>query len=145
MSAEAAKVVSFPTPEKATSERTFTQRWGGKPDLFEKGYLPVPTHFLELYDSLNITGGEAIFLLHLMDHKWDKKHPFPSYKTLAKRLGCSDKMARNHAASLETKKLLKRLPRVGRPNRFDLSPLFEALQAAVEKKAQQKPKKKTAA
>ncbi len=85
MSADTTKVVSFPTPEKVSSERTFTQRWGGKPDLFGKGYLPVPTHYLELYASLNITSGESLFLLHLMDHKWDKKHPFPSYKTLAKR------------------------------------------------------------
>ena len=31
----------------------------------------------------------------------------------------------------EQKQLLKRLPRVGRTNRFDLSLLFEALQTAV--------------
>lgn len=142
MQTQTANVVSFPTPTEAKADRTFTKRWGNKPDLFGKGYLPLPTNFLELYSSLNITNSEAMFLLHLMDHKWDDKHPFPSYKTLAKRMSCSDKMARNHAASLETKKLLLRLPRIGRPNRFDLSPLFTALQSATEKAAALKAKKK---
>ena len=143
MTTEAAKLVSFPAPEKADAERKFTQRWGGKPDFFDKGYLPVPTNFLELYSTLNLTTGEALFVLHLMDHKWDARNPFPSYKTLAKRMGVSDKMVRNHAFSLEIKKLLRRQFRVGRPNRFDLTPLFEALQAAIEKKAQQRAKKKS--
>ena len=38
-------------PVEAKADRTFTKRWGSKPDLFGKGYLPLPTHFLELYSS----------------------------------------------------------------------------------------------
>ena len=145
MSTEATKLVSFPAPERVESDRKFTQRWGGKPDVFARGYLPVPSHFLELYATLNMTTGEALFFLHVMDHKWDSKLPFPSYKTLAKRMDVSDKMVRNHALSLEIKGLLRRKFLVGRPNRFDFTPLFEALQAAIEKQAEQKTKKKSGA
>jgi hypothetical protein len=136
MGAKPKKDVEFPTPEQAASSRTFTTRWGGKADLFLKGYLPVPSAFLEHYAALNppINSSEAIFVLQLMDHKWDSKHPFPGYKKIAKRMGISDKMARTHAQSLETKKYLQRQMRVGRTNRFDLSPLFEALASVIEKK-----------
>ena len=46
-------------------------------------------------------------------------------------MGVSDKMARRYAQSLEQKGYLRRLVRVGRTNRFNLTPLFDALRAAV--------------
>jgi len=81
-------------------------------------------------------------VLHLMDFKWDEKHPFPGYKRLGLRMGVSDKMARRHAQSLETKGYLKREMRVGQTNRFDLIPLFDALKSALDaakKKAARNP------
>ena len=46
-----------------------------------------------------------------MEYKWDERAPFPSYKTLARRMGISDKMARRHAQSLEAKRYLRRVAR----------------------------------
>ena len=79
-----------------------------------------------------------MFVLHLMDFKWDAKLPFPGYKTLAKRMGVTDKMARNHAHSLEIKKYLLRHMRIGRTNRFDLSPLSDALALIIARRNKQK-------
>lgn len=72
-----------------------------------------------------------------MEFKWDSKEPYPAYKTLARRMGISDKMARRHAQSLEIKGYLKRQIRRAKTNRFDLNPLFDALLKAVP---DQKPK-----
>lgn len=99
------------------------------PELLENGFVPVPDSFLQLYSKLvpPLTSGEALFVIQLMNFKWDKQAPFPSYHTLAKRMGISDKMARRHAASLESKKYLLRISRIGGTNRFNLSNLFAAL------------------
>jgi hypothetical protein len=136
--ATAKNVVAFPGDEKASSVHGFAQRWGGEElfrELFGKGYVPVPSLFLQHYARLipPLNSGEAMFVLQLMDFKWDAKHPFPGYKTIAKRMGVTDKMARTHAKNLETSKYLIRHMRVGRTNRFDLTPLFEALARSIAK------------
>lgn len=113
--------------------RSLTKRWKHE-ELFDLGFVAVPTLFLRHYAHLKpkrLTIGEAMFVLHLMEFKWDADAPFPGYATLAKRMGISDKMTRRHAQSLEAKKYLKRELRVGLTNRFDLSPLFDALLKAV--------------
>ena len=95
----------------------------------------MPTSFLRHYAHLKpnrLTTGEALFVLHLMEFKWDADAPFPGYATLAQRMGISVKMARRHAQTLEAKKYLKRRIRVGKTNRFDLSPLFDALLHATQ-------------
>ena len=104
----------------------------------------MPTLFLHHYAHLKphpLSPGEALFVLHLMEFKWDAKAPFPGYKTLAGRMGLSDKMVRRYAQSLETKKYLNRVVRVGRTNRFDLTPLFDALSKAVDQEQKRDQKK----
>jgi transposase len=66
--------------------------------------------------------------------KWGKDSPFPSYKRIANLMGISVKMARRHAQSLEQKRLLVRQVRRGQPNRFNLEPLFQALEKRLESK-----------
>ena len=116
-------------------KRYFTKRWG-KARLFTKGFLPVPTLFLQQYAHLDppLNGGEALFVLQLMDFKWDSDPPFPSYETLAQRMGISDKMARTHAKNLERKGYIRRQGRSGRTNCFDLEPLLNALDRKVPSK-----------
>jgi helix-turn-helix protein len=110
--------------------RSYANRWKHAA-LVQGGYLVVPTAFLQHYARLKpypLTSGEALFVLHLMEFKWDEDAPFPGYKTLAVRMGISDKMARRHAQSLETKGYLRRVIRTGQTNQFDLTPLFDLLQ-----------------
>jgi len=47
-------------------------------------------------------------------------------------MGVSDKMVRRYAANLEGKSYLKREARIGSTNTFNLTPLFQALQNALD-------------
>jgi len=113
---------------KKKKKYTFKERWA--PELESDGHVQVSTFFLENYHHLkpyDLTHGEAMFVIHLMQHKWGTDAPFPAYKTIAQRMGVSTKTARRFAASLEHKKYLHRKMRVGATNRFDLSKLLAAL------------------
>jgi hypothetical protein len=115
--------------ETRSSATRFVQRWGSDRRLFVKGQLPVPSLFFESYACLNppLNSGEALFVLQLMNFKWGRNAPFPSYRSIAKRMGISVKMARTHAQNLESKGYLWREIVSGRTNRFNLDPLFNAL------------------
>lgn len=109
-------------------QRGPAERW--TPQLVKGGWTPVSDFFLHYYHALSppITHGEAMLIIQLMTHKWDKEPPFPAFKTLAKRMGIRPAQARALARSLEKKKYLERQKRVGQPNRFKLEPLFEKLE-----------------
>jgi hypothetical protein len=127
-------------PER--KDRSFAARWKHD-ELFAKGFVPVPVHFLELYAQLKpfpLTAGEAMFILHVMQFKWGDEAPFPGYKRIAAQMGISHKMARTHAKSLETKRLLRREMRVAQTNRFDLTPLFDALNKIASGAKKSKPR-----
>lgn len=119
-------------PESAPRRRSYASRWK-HPELVQDGYLVVPSAFLYHCTTLKphaLNSGKALFVINLMAFKWDEEAPSPGYKTLAARMGISDKMAHRHAQSLEIKGYLSRQIRTGQTNRFDLTPLFDALQRA---------------
>ena len=127
-------LVAFPDPSGGSNHK-LAIRWGGHDSLFADGWVGVPDAFLRHYATLKpygLTHSEAMFVLQLMAYKWTSKAPFPSYGTLAKRMGVTDKMVRRYAAQLEEKGYLKREARIGSTNAFDLTPLFDALQRAIE-------------
>jgi len=70
-----------------------------------------------------------------MVYKWDEQAPFPGYKALADRMGVSEVYARKLGRSLNAKGHIRRQPRVGQTNLFDLQPLFDRLatHAAAER------------
>src|SRR5688500_11912238 len=114
----------------ATPSRRFADRWTEK-IVKAKGCTPI-YYFLHNYHRLNVTTPEAMFIVHLMSFKWDAKHPRPGLPKIAKRMGITPTAVRNHARSLEVrKKLLNRIMRVGRPNLFDLTPLFRKLEKMI--------------
>ncbi len=125
-------------PSADVPDRSHAARWGGHAVLFDSGYVPTPTAFLKHYSRMgtsSLTTAEAMFVLQLMVHKWDQKAPFPSYATIAKRMGISTAYARRLARDLQIKGLLRRAVRVGTTNRFDLTPLFAKLASVVEQEA----------
>lgn len=111
--------------------RTYADRWK-HPELLESGYLVVPSVFLRLYSRMGLTHNEALFVLHVMEFKWDRAAPFPSYTTLARRMGISAKMVRRYAQALDKKGCLQRVIRTGNTNRFNLEPLFDKLLKTVQ-------------
>jgi DNA-binding MarR family transcriptional regulator len=72
-----------------------------------------------------------MFVLQVMSFKWGEQAPFPSYATLAKRLGTGSKTVQRQAKALEDKGYLRREKRQGRSNAFELTPLFDSLLEAV--------------
>ena len=116
----------------------FAKKWAA--ELEDDGHVQVSTFFLENYHRLEpypLTHGEAMFVVHLMQHKWGEDAPYPAYKTIAKRMAVSDKTARRLAKSLEDKKYLVREIRQANTNRFHLSGLMDAL-VGLRKKAKEK-------
>ena len=112
---------------------SFAARWKHG-ELFNQGYVPVPSQFLFHYANLkphSLSAGEAMFVLHLMSFKWGAENPFPGYARLAKRMGVTEKMVRRYAKSLEEKKYLVRQPREGKSNSYDLTLLFDALKKSM--------------
>jgi hypothetical protein len=120
-----------------STKRSLTTRWGEHPALIEDGWVGVPVSFLTNYGRLiqhgGITTAEAMFVIQLMAFKWDEAEPFPSYETLARRMGVTPKQARRYARNLEEKGFLSRTLRIGNTNSFDLQPLFDALNDALHK------------
>lgn len=112
------------------------KRWGNHESLLEGGWVGVPIAFLSNYGNLlqygGLTAAEAMFVLQLMAFKWTEQAPLPSYSTLAKRMGITDKQARRYAKAFEEKGFLRRTPRIGSSNSSDLQPLFYALAAALQ-------------
>lgn len=127
-------VVEMPDRSDNSTASKLAKRWGGHDVLFSKpeGWVGVPDAFLRLYSKLQLTVGEAMFIVQLMTFKWTANAPFPSYKRLAKRMGLTDKMLRRYAAQVEAKGYLRRQARIGSTNSFDLQPLFDALAAALQ-------------
>ena len=140
-SATGASTVQLKTP------RTYADRWK-HPELLQSGYVVVPTDFLRYYSLLkpySLTHGEALFVIHLMEFKWDRAAPFPSYGTLARRMGVTTKMARRYAQKLEQKGFLERVVRTGNTNLFDLTPLFDKLLEVVQANARTVPTERQSA
>ena len=126
----ASSVSPEPQPKK---QRTYADRWQ-HPELLEGGYVVIPSSFLHHYSRLKphgLTHGEALLVIHLMAFKWTADAPFPSYATLARRMGVTAKMAQRYAKQLEQKGCLRRLIRTGNTNLFDLTPLFNKLLEVV--------------
>ena len=88
--------------------------------------------FLEKYADLGITTSEAMFIIQLMKHKWDRNAPYPGLVGIAKRMGMTPTAARSHGRSLERKGYLVRQMRVGQTNLFNLQPLFRALEIQLD-------------
>ena len=108
-------------------------RW--HPKFKDENWVPVLHFFLENYHRLKpypVTHSEAMFVIHLMQFKWDSQAPYPGYKRIAKTMGVSDKSARRYAQALEQKKYLKRKIRKAQTNEFNLKPLMEALVSLKE-------------
>jgi len=127
--------------EPRTVKRNVESRWT---KALAKSFTPISDFFLDNYHKLPkpLTSSEAMLVIHLMRYKWDEDEPFPSFKTLGRKMGITPTAVRNHARSLEKGKgYLRRIMQIGRPNRFDLKPLFVALEKLQAQEAAKEAKK----
>lgn len=105
---------------------SIASRWTDK--LAGEGFTPISIVFLDSYALLDITNNEAMFIVHLMRFKWNDKMPFPGLNKIAEKMNVSHISVRKYARDLETKGFLIRKMRKGLTTRYDLTPLFKALE-----------------
>lgn len=115
--------VEEPPRKKWDVKKVWTKKLG-------KSFTPISSYFLANYHRLPfpISQMELALIVHLVSYKWDEAPPRPSFKSLAKRIGRSPEAIRQAARSLERSGYLKREMVTGRPNLFDLTPLFNAVE-----------------
>src|SRR5688572_56521 len=118
---------------KADAQRQVADRW--TPRIAGGGWTPVSDFFLKNYHRLRTTHSEAMVLIHLVSFKWDAAAPFPSLKTIGKRMGITVASVRSHLRNLEGKGFLTRQMRVGKTNRFHLLGLFGAIERLMDEDA----------
>lgn len=118
----------LPAPPASRKPSSVSRAW--TPQLAKTHYTTIVRGFLNNYSSLDppLSIEEAMFVIHLMQHKWNENAPYPGYRRLARLMGVSDKSVRRYAKSLEKKKYLIRIARPNDTNKFDLRPLFDALE-----------------
>jgi DNA-binding MarR family transcriptional regulator len=103
-------------------------------------FCPVSSYFLHNYYRLRphegaqgLTSTEAMTLIQIIDHKWDRRAPWPTLGTLAKRLGSTERTVRATIKRLEALGYIQReyAPHGG-PNRYHLDGLFKALEQMMD-------------
>ena len=118
------------------STHSVEMRWTPR---LAKQFCPVSSYFLANYARLKphpnargLTSSEAMFIIQLMDFKWDERMPYPTMNTLAERLGVGRRSARKTASNLVEQGYLNRVEMPYGPNRYDLEPLFKALESLMD-------------
>jgi DNA-binding MarR family transcriptional regulator len=114
-------------PNSANS--SFAKQWSSS--LVSFGFTQISDVFLKSYSALApypLTHGEAMFIIHLFQFKWNEDAPFPSYRKLASMMGLTEKSVKRYARQLERKGYLVRDKRDGRTNEFNLTGLINALE-----------------
>jgi len=113
------------------------------PRLAKKGFCAVPSFLLANAYRLKPHEGasglrplEVLTLIQLLDHKWDRRAPFPTVTRLAIRMGVSTRTVRGALKSLEDLGLLQReYSETGGPSRYHLDGLFARLEAMMDEDA----------
>lgn len=134
---EAMAPAATPAAPSTSVDRGVAARW--TPKLGVK-FCAVSSFFLANYHRLHeghepkpLYPTEVLVIIHLIDHKWDARAPFPTVGLLAKRMSLSERAVRDATRSLEQRGLLRRESAVySGPNRYHLEPLFERLEAMME-------------
>lgn len=136
-------------PKAAQDDKnSLTTKWGKQ--TMAVGFTVLPSVLLRSQARLNIKCNELAVLVHLIEHWWrPSAMPWPSKKTIAERLGVSDKTVQRAMVKLEKEKLIQRNSRYlktskGRTtNEYDLSPLVERLHGIAEETARADAEAKT--
>lgn len=109
-------------------------KWGEA--VAKRGFTQIPNYLLMLNQFLveeaRMTPIEQLVVFQLVGAWWKKDQlPFPSMKTLADRIGASERQVQRAVNVLEKKGFLKRVRRIRRhviaSNAYDMQPLVEIL------------------
>lgn len=101
-------------------------------EILARGHTAIPNLVLNYYVPLGLTGPEVLFTIHVWQHWWSDRDPYPSLRTIATRMGISVRQAKRYVESLEGKGFLRVVERFlpdgsQTTNEFDYSPLIRAV------------------
>lgn len=117
--------------DTAKFEKSIRGRWGASLANSKSGYVTLPNVLLNYYSLLGMSEIELVFILQVMSYKWTSAKPYPSFNTIAHKMGKSRDTVQGYARSLESKRLLKRVQRTGYSSKIDVSPLIQILEEIV--------------
>lgn len=105
-------------------------------EILARGHTAIPNLVLNYYVPLGLTGPELLFTIHVWQHWWSDRDPYPSLRTIASRMGISVRQAKRYVESLESKGFLRVVERFlpdgsQTTNEFDYSPLIHAVVKAA--------------
>ncbi len=122
-----------------SKEHAINEKWGEKLGEISKwrraglgGFIPVVRSFLRLYSKVGLSPTEAMFVIHLMDSKWDIRHPTVKTKILAERMNVSLPQLKRYIRSLEGKGMKTEYVPQKRWHIFDLTVLLEKFAQVAE-------------
>lgn len=138
------------TAEAPPQERSVANRL--TPRLAEEGWVAVPALLLRHMARFPCSRGpdglspvEVLLLVQLLSFKWTSEAPYPPIKVLAERLGRTERSVYSILSGLKKKGLINwerglsgRDGEPGRANRYDLGPLFRALEQLADEDRERK-------
>jgi DNA-binding transcriptional regulator YhcF (GntR family) len=86
------------------------RKWGKL--AIQAGWLGFPSVFLQRQRALRLDPLDLNILLQIADHWWEQENlPYPSKKTIAKRIGVDPRTVQRRIAQMENDGLIRRNPR----------------------------------
>jgi DNA-binding MarR family transcriptional regulator len=103
------------------------------------GYQPLPDVLIFHQADIGLTSEELNVVLHILAHWYaPERLSFPTAKTIARRMGCSERTVERYLTSLRKKGHLVKYPTPKgmrwRRKYHDLSPLIERLKPLAHKR-----------
>jgi biotin operon repressor len=142
-----------PEPEQQPTLKENEKKWT-KP-LMDAGYTVIPAVILDRQQALLLDPVDVNILLQLLTHWWKADNlPYPSKKSIAERIGKTEKTVQRRIAKLEHAGYVKRVSRYSAAkgqlsNYYDFSGLIAAVTPfaleAVERKEEIRAEAKTRA
>jgi hypothetical protein len=93
--------------------------------------IPAMRSFLRLYADIGLSPTEAMFVLHLMDHRQDTDQPMFKAELLAARMQISVPQLKRYIRNLEQKGIRTQYIHAKYSHVFDLTGLFKRIEEAL--------------
>ena len=105
------------------------EKWGG---AAFRGYQAVPHDLFKFQAQLDLSNGELVTLLNILDFWWEADNrPFPGATVLAKRMNTNPRSVHRHLKTLQEKKYAVRERGNDEKRRFNLDGLVGRLTELV--------------
>lgn len=100
----------FTLPGIGKPKKSGKEKWSAA--IMARGYSTLPSILFWGQGRLGLSPDEFNVLLQLISHWWTAdQDPHPAKKTIAMRMGKSERMVQRHLTSLETKGFIRRVER----------------------------------